>query len=64
MENGNNNVSELEQLRAQVKDLQEQAKKADAESKYWWSEYRKLKEKYNTDITVFKFLAEKMEILK
>lgn len=31
MENGNNNVSELEQLRAQVKDLQEQAKKADAD---------------------------------
>lgn len=27
MENKNNNVSELEQLRAQVKDLQEQAKR-------------------------------------
>lgn len=64
MENGNNNVSELEQLRAQVKDLQEQAKKADAASTYWWSEYRKLKEKYNTEITVLKYLAEKMEVLK
>ena len=64
MENGNNNVSELEQLRAQVKDLQEQAKKADTESTYWWSEYRKLKEKYNTDMTVLKYLVEKMEILK
>lgn len=64
MENGNNNVSELEQLRAQVKDLQEQAKKADADSTYWWSKYRKLKEKYNTDMTVLKYLVEKMEILK
>lgn len=64
MEDKNNNVSELEQLRAQVKDLQEQVKKADADSTYWWSEYRKLKEKYNTDITVFKFLAEKMEVLQ
>lgn len=64
MENGNNNVSELEQLRAQVKDLQEQAKKAGADSTYWWRKYRELKEKYNTDITVLKFLVEKMEILK
>lgn len=64
MEDKNNNVSELEQLRAQVKDLQEQAKKAEAHSTYWWSEYRKLKEKYNTDITVFKYLAEKMEVLE
>lgn len=53
MENKNNNVSELEQLRAQVKDLQER-----------WSRYCELKEKYNTDITVLKFLVEKMEILK
>lgn len=64
MEDKNNNVSELEQLRAQVKDLQEKVKKADRDSTYWWSEYRKLKEKYNTEITVFKFLAEKMEVLK
>lgn len=64
MENKNNNVSELEQLRAQVKDLQEQAKKADTHSKYWWSRYCEVKEKYNTDITVLKFLVEKMEILK
>lgn len=64
MENGNNNVSELEQLRAQVEDLQEKVKKADQDSRYWWSEYRKLKEKYNTDITVLKYLAEKMEVLE
>lgn len=64
MENGNNNVSELEQLRAQVKDLQEQVKTLDADSTFWWSEYRKLKEKYNTEITVLKYLAEKMEVLK
>lgn len=64
MENENNNVSELEQLRAQVKDLQEKAKKAVADSTYWWSRYCELKEKYNTDITVLKFLFEKMEILK
>ena len=64
MENGNNNVSELEQLRAQVKELQEQAKKADTDANYWWSKYRELKEKYNTDITVLKYLVEKMEILK
>lgn len=64
MEDKNNNVSELEQLRAQVKDLQEQAKKADADSTYWWSKYCELKEKYNTDMTVLKYLVEKMEILK
>ena len=64
MENGNNNVSELEQLRAQVKDLQEQAKKADADSTYWWSEYRKLKEKYSTDMTVLKYLVANMDVLK
>lgn len=64
MENGNNNVSELEQLRAQVKDLQELAEGADASSTYWYNKYCELKEKYNTDMKVLKYLVEKMEILK
>lgn len=62
MENGNNNVSELEQLRAQVKDLERQLKEQKESKSYWFDKYYELKDKHNTEVTAIKFVVDKMGV--
>jgi len=60
MENGNNNVSELEQLRAQVKDLERQLKDEKSSKTYWFDKYYELKELHNKEVTAIKFVVDKL----
>ena len=60
MENGNNNVSELEMLRAQVKSLESQLKEAKSDTTYWYNKYKELQESHNTEVTAIKFVVDKM----
>lgn len=60
MENGNNNVSELEQLRAQVTSLESQLKEAKSNTTYWYNKYKGLQESHNTEVTAIKFVVDKL----
>ena len=60
MENGNNNVSELEQLRAQVKDLENQLKEQNESKSYWFDKYYELKDLHNKEVTAIKFVVDKI----
>lgn len=56
----NNNMSELEQLRAQVKDLEHQLKEQKESKSYWFDKYYELKDLHNKEVTAIKFVVDKI----